>query len=512
MLEEEHYKAQERIQSLINVAEQPLQTEKPIENASKTTSLFPCDQCTKNFLTADSLKSHQRRKHSETSESIAEKHERSDSSEKPKDIKENETVAEPNGNTQSEPKSLKEQINSAEREILQLNNNNNDDEPNANCATCLKKSKVDSTTVGIQCEVEISKKPSNSLEVNVVNEKGDCIEIEAVSSGDEIAINAEGDKKYVFFLDFERLIVINLFLGDVKKDVANTQNTPAESQDQTIIELKREIAELQNALKVKTVSESKAPVASDLPESKTNVLQQTSGKIDVIEQKFCAFESMYMKSQSDFIESFRHLDERQKDYMNNITQTIKDIVEQSLGSHDTCTIPEKSSKHEIDVENKTVKTSTETKENGMIDHEEKLDHKEMPVEQIPNKVDQPKISPQIPEDLTSEMSSCSDENENDVKETVCQADIHHNESDSSEESSDDGLSKTQQPITMNKETIKEAAVSDLENRLSQLGVDAESIGIPTPRSQQVHEDLAEEREEMKKVNKVFFFEFYFISN
>lgn len=141
-MEEQHYKAQERIQQLLasNGIHNDNKIESTIvENHVKPTSLFPCDQCTKNFLTADSLRSHQQRKHS----TIAEKHELSDDNEKGKDspIPDSTPMVE---------KELKDHINVIDQENVQLNNNNNG-YSNENCAECSKKMKVNSSSVAVQC-------------------------------------------------------------------------------------------------------------------------------------------------------------------------------------------------------------------------------------------------------------------------------------------------------------------------------------------------------------------------
>lgn len=91
-LEEQHYKAQERIQSLLKEFQNQRNIKgDAVSNRNSTpSSLYPCDQCTKNFLTSESLKSHQQRKHS----IIEEKHELSDDNEKKIDYSNEEELAE----------------------------------------------------------------------------------------------------------------------------------------------------------------------------------------------------------------------------------------------------------------------------------------------------------------------------------------------------------------------------------------------------------------------------------
>lgn len=145
-LEEQHYKAQERVQSLLKELSGQ-------EDAKGPSSLYPCDQCTKNFLTLDSLKSHQQRKHTV----IEEKHELSDDNEKDNNVVEKDLSPKvsphkvdsltPNGveNRQNEIADSNSNKNN--------NNNNNDNEPNANCLICSEKLKTNSSSVATQCEV-----------------------------------------------------------------------------------------------------------------------------------------------------------------------------------------------------------------------------------------------------------------------------------------------------------------------------------------------------------------------
>lgn len=142
-LEEQHYKAQERIQSLLKELNGQ-------EDVKGPPSLYPCDQCTKNFLTLDSLKSHQQRKHSV----IAEKHELSDDNEK--EYCEDEKHESP----KESPNKLKISMQSdflipKKDDPPSNNNNNNDYEPNAetNCMVCSKKAKTNLSSIAIQCEV-----------------------------------------------------------------------------------------------------------------------------------------------------------------------------------------------------------------------------------------------------------------------------------------------------------------------------------------------------------------------
>lgn len=158
-LEEQHYKAQERVQSLLK--EMNVQ-----EDVKGPSSLYPCDQCTKNFLTLDSLKSHQQRKHTV----IGEKHELSDDNEKENGV-DGKHVS-----PKESPNKLKISMQS-DFKIPQKNNppsnnnNNNDFEPNAetNCMVCSKKARTNLSSIAIQCEVStFSNKNSESQNIQQV--------------------------------------------------------------------------------------------------------------------------------------------------------------------------------------------------------------------------------------------------------------------------------------------------------------------------------------------------------
>lgn len=109
--------------------------------------MYPCDQCTKNFLTTESLKSHQQRKHS----TIEEKHELSDDNEKG-DSKAGEN---PKGDENSNKleSTIREETGASAQDISE-SNNNNENETNTNCNACTRKNDITSLSVAIQCELE----------------------------------------------------------------------------------------------------------------------------------------------------------------------------------------------------------------------------------------------------------------------------------------------------------------------------------------------------------------------
>lgn len=132
-----------------------IQTPKPV-------SLYPCDQCTKNFLTADSLKSHQQRKHS----AIGEKHELSDDNEKG-DFDTGEAVNKVGENSNQLLVSTAQE-NAPISEIGGFqSNNNNDNGLSTNCDACSQRKKINLSNVAIQCDVAIV----DSLEVSTMQTK-----------------------------------------------------------------------------------------------------------------------------------------------------------------------------------------------------------------------------------------------------------------------------------------------------------------------------------------------------
>lgn len=126
-----------------------IQTHKPV-------SLYPCDQCTKNFLTADSLKSHQQRKHS----AIEEKHELSDDNEKG-DFNTGKTAIVDDEKSHQETTLLEHDVSQS--------NNNNDSESSTSCDACSQRKKINSSSVAIQCDEAIIETPMQ-VKNNVAND------------------------------------------------------------------------------------------------------------------------------------------------------------------------------------------------------------------------------------------------------------------------------------------------------------------------------------------------------
>lgn len=272
---------------------------------------------------------------------------------------------------------------------------------------------------------------------------------------------------------------------------------------ETINDLKNQIADLKTSLEAKNSAESQSILESS-EKSKDANLVETNDKIDVIEQKFSAFENMYMESQNQFIESFRSLDERQKIYMNSIQETIKEIVENSLGQKNSIAA-DKTSVTEVQIDNK------HSSENGV----EKSLHSDRHVESSDkvnegvkmDKADNKKYSYTKPNTSDrSEIIDSSSQSDNDQGKLICQADIHtisqSDKNDFYQENLKSSKGKTNK-MPVNKVT-KDVAISKFEQRLRQFGVNADSTGLTTPRSFEVSQDLADEREEMKKVSHTGF--------
>lgn len=478
-MEEQHYKAQEHIQLLLNAPdENPLKKgEKHLLATSKTSALFPCNQCTKNFLTADSLKSHEQRKHSP----IEEKHESSDDNEKEtsgkevnekkineKEISDKEAIVkesnQANANTTKENTDKNEPLKSQEEnqtEIahqVEVSNNNNNDQKTNDCTVCSKKMAMTCTHVAIQCGEDAFTKDN-------IEEKEIRIDTGTETQGSEAK--------------FEIDLIRNAF--------------------DTINDLKKEILDLRNALQPKTNENEPNEMASNINDSK---LEQTNGKIDVIEQKFNAFESKFMESQQQFIESFRNMDERQMSYMNNIQETIMEIVEKSLNKQDANdTVDEINKKPQNDATESIEPMHASNEGNNNEVNNELNTEAQHEIQEVNQK---PEIKPR--NKVQTSYSQSSSESENDKKEMICQAEVHTVESDSNESEPEDAKIVHAKPRKQSKHISKEIAINEFEQRLRQFGVDVDSTGLSTPRSQKVNQELIDERDEMKKV--LHHFNFY----
>ncbi|XP_055309235.1 cilium assembly protein DZIP1L isoform X2 [Sitodiplosis mosellana] len=428
-LEEQHYRAQERVQSL-------LKEKNGAEDDKGPSSLFPCDQCTKNFLTLDSLKSHQQRKHT----AIGEKHELSDDNEKdvsPKEVINNLSM-----------QSISNIHNNNENNS---NNNNNDNEINADCMVCSQKmeSKTNSSSIAIQCELNIQQNQNDT----------------------KIALN----------------------------DSKNMDSELIQSAYDTINELKKEIVDLKNSLEAKTCTElpqieSGHPTIADKSENSAS-LTQTNDKIVVIEQKFNAFEVMYMESQHQFIESFRNIDERQKSYMDNIQETIKEIIEKSLEQND----PSKNTAISSDIMKESI---------SQCQAETIIDFADKPIDVEASEKCRDKKLPElhkIEQCMVANDSSSYSEDDDGGRKLTCEAEVYTISQNEQRNGCDQNDRKeTKNHVKSLKKTIsKDVALHEFEHRLLQFGVEMDSAGLATPRSYEINQDLVDERKEIGKAHKSF---------
>lgn len=260
------------------------------------------------------------------------------------------------------------------------------------------------------------------------------------------------------------------------------ENELIKTAHQTIIELKKEIEDLKTSLDMEKCTE-KPPEFLDLTQDAN--LVQTNDKIEVIERKFNAFETMYVESQNKFIESFRHIDERHKVYMDNIQETIKEIVEKSLGHHEKISTEELLPvANEHDCEKK-----------------EEIASEDGDIPQFKSEIEQhPQLKLHSPKQIASTDSFSQSEGEGEDSKIICQVDVHTVSSvDTNLNLHTDGELNYEKTTKAQNRLFKDIALNEFEQRLNQLGVDADSTGLATPRSCEVYHDLAEEREEMKKV-------------
>lgn len=249
-----------------------------------------------------------------------------------------------------------------------------------------------------------------------------------------------------------------------------------ENAHQTIIELKKEIEDLKNSLNRNVSTENPSDL---LVETKNANITQTNDKIDVIERKFNAFETMYMESQDKFIESFRSLDERHKVYMDSIQETVKEIVEKSLGHHDETVAQDA-------LETPKTENEYENEAESLL-QSQNISHSKPEIELKASNIDP-----------ISSTDSCSQSGDDKTK-IICQVDVHAVSSAETNLQNQDDELNSKKDTKISSKLLKEMALNEFEQRLHQLGVDADSTGLTTPRSCEVKQDLAEEREEMKKV-------------
>lgn len=253
-----------------------------------------------------------------------------------------------------------------------------------------------------------------------------------------------------------------------------------QSAHDTIEELKKEIVELKNSLEAKAIIEIPKKLSENVVNVKDAPLLHTNDKIYVIEQKFNAFEAMYTDSQQKFIESFRNLDERQKIYMDNIQETVKEIVEKSLGEHES-----NPTNNGIYNGNSSQNRAETTKPFDISDGENQLKPSQEKCQKFEEK--KPEDSTDSRKNIKNEQSqmknlheleqkhvdNTSSSSEDEHNTLTLQAEVHRTsleELNSSDQRKNTKLS--------NIKITKEYAINELEQRLSQLGVNTDSTGLP----------------------------------
>lgn len=145
--------------------------------------------------------------------------------------------------------------------------------------------------------------------------------------------------------------------------------------------------------------------------------------------------------------------------------------------------------HDIGTYDAVVKDQTPSQGN-LFESDENIPevecHKTL-VEQSPKPIEQ-KVD-------SNSMRDSSSHTEIEQNKLICQADVHTiliNDSITSE--------IKRNALEKSVKASKDVAIVEFEQRLRQFGVDAESTGLSTPRSNHVLCELSEEREEMRKVS------------
>lgn len=225
----------------------------------------------------------------------------------------------------------------------------------------------------------------------------------------------------------------------------------------------------------------KARVAPDTTQQTDTVLEQTSVKIDVIQQKFLQFENMYFQSQQEFIANFRNLDERQKMYMSDIELTIKDIIGKSLSAASRSNLT-------IDVVGDT--NLSDLKQDNVPEvHDENENQAEVEREKIAK--DQEDDGDRANTSSEYSLTDYSVEHEND-DEIIYPI-----------QTSDEQEQKEMIPVPQKRKLRinRSVAVEELGRRLTEVGVNPSAIGLSTRKTKQIAKELSEDRDIVKKVGK-----------
>lgn len=485
-LEDEYNKAQKRIQMLSNGNDEEASDNGESVKSAKSTSLFSCNQCTKNFLTADSLKSHQQRKHSV----FGEKHELSDENEK--DISTKSTAL--------EETSGKVQLNGTV-EVKEASK----DVPGGDDSMTTEKENVANSIKPNEPHEEApeqndhkSEEPVETpvLDSNDNNRQNDSSECSA-------CVQRALAKPSHIGIQCDDLVIHENHINDnnepTQSAMPQLENDLIQTAYVTINELRNDILELRNALEYQATDAVNPDIQGKKSHRDEHKLDETNEKIDVIEQKFNAFESKFMESQHQFIESFRNLDEQQKSYMNNIQATIKEIVEKSLTVQHS-NVEDERVEIELDLnkeDREPMEKSQENVENKPAEPEKKTPQK-------------PEVKPRTV--LQKQYDCSTSESDCENGEVVCRVDVHTVDSDQSDGSRKNGDSKKNHvgddEVASPKDEARQDVLNELEQRLRHIGVDADSTGLSTPRSEKAQQNLTVDREDMVKVGYPFNFKFH----
>lgn len=235
-----------------------------------------------------------------------------------------------------------------------------------------------------------------------------------------------------------------------------------------ITELKQEIANLKlELLKQSTSKVSEQEIIKTPKQTPQTVeLEQTNVKIDVIQQKFAEFETMYVQSQQEFITNFRSLDERQKTYINDFEMTIKDIIERSLNR----------------VSRSNLALNEESEPN--LPAIKGTDDGRQSVEEI---VEQP--SDGGVESASSEYSLTDyslRENEDEIVYPI-------------QEPNEQAPVPQKRRLKINRAVAEEV----LYRRLAEVGIDSNAVAVSTKKFNRILKELSEDREVVKKVSSFF---------
>lgn len=274
-----------------------------------------------------------------------------------------------------------------------------------------------------------------------------------------------------FFFATSRNLLFSAILASETPSSKQTQPKDAEN-DKVITELKQEIANLKSELSNQSTAKNpEARTESPLPTNNTD-LEQTNSKIDVIQQRFAKFETMYMQSQQEFIASFQNLDERQKVYINDIELTVKDIIERSFSS----------------ISRSSLALDAVSEPNLPVIKEAEPFEEQLHAE-----------SPKQGDGVGSGSSEYSltdysvNENDDEIVYPIAET--------GAEAEKSDGLVPLKRRMRIN----RSVAVEELQRRLAEFGVNPSALGVSTRKMAEIAKELGEDREVVKQASAFFRF-------